>query len=160
MAELKQYNMKLDEEGLPHLVEDGHTKYYVDRRCVYNDQDKIFDLIRSVGCLDDAEESMWVICFDPHLRPIGLFKVASGSSDYCEANIRGIFQRALMTGADQIAVWHNHPSGVLSPSDVDLSITKRLIEAGFIIDIRLVDHMIVSRNGYYSIRKEYSDMGW
>lgn len=161
MAELKEYKMKLDEDGLPKLcISESRMKYHVDRRCVYDDQSMIYSLIRDTGCLDDAEESMWLLCLDVRLKPQAVFRVSEGTDSLCTANIKGIFQRALMAGASFIVVWHNHPSGDTEPSRQDIETTRQLIKAGKLLDIDLADHMIVSRYGYTSLRTDYPDLGW
>lgn len=67
---------------------------------------------------------------------------------------REIFEKAILNHAAYVIVAHNHPSGDLNPSSDDVSTTMRLIEAGKLIGISLIDHMIVSVNGYLSMKKE------
>lgn len=154
------YKMKLDEDNLPHLVQEGNLRYgaNVDRRCRYDDQERIFDLAKDLDILSDAEESTWLLCMDFHFKPLGVFKVASGSSFQCCANIKGIFQRALMTGASRMVIWHNHPSGYNDPSDADFETTKTIIKAGELLDISLEEHMVISRTGYYSMRNNNPEL--
>jgi DNA repair protein RadC len=65
---------------------------------------------------------------------------------------REVFEPAITLHAASIIVAHNHPSGDIKPSDDDLAITKRLIEAGKILGIELVDHIIFSESGFLSLR--------
>lgn len=67
---------------------------------------------------------------------------------------REVFEPALSFHASSIIIAHNHPSGELEPSIEDKEVTKRLIEAGGIIGIDVRDHIIVSKNGYFSFREK------
>jgi len=66
---------------------------------------------------------------------------------------REVFADAITDRAAAIICVHNHPSGSLEPSQQDLAITKQLKDAGEILGIRLLDHVIVSRTGYISLRE-------
>jgi len=63
---------------------------------------------------------------------------------------REVYRPALIDSAAAVAFVHHHPSGDCTPSPEDHSITKQLVEAGKILGIRVLDHVVVSRNGYYS----------
>jgi DNA repair protein RadC len=70
------------------------------------------------------------------------------------ASCREIFKGAILANAAEILIAHNHPSGNPSPSNEDIRLTKRLVEAGRIIGIEVVDHLIVAANGHYSFKTE------
>jgi DNA repair protein RadC len=82
---------------------------------------------------------------------LGWYKVSQGgiSGTICDPKI--IFTVALQTGASSIILAHNHPSGNLTPSQSDINLTKKIKEAGKILDISVLDHLIVSSNGYKSL---------
>jgi DNA repair protein RadC len=65
---------------------------------------------------------------------------------------RDVFKSAILANAVAIIVCHNHPSGELVPSDEDIKLTKQLIEAGELLGIKVLDHLIVSSQGYKSLR--------
>jgi len=67
---------------------------------------------------------------------------------------REIFLTALKREAVRIIIAHNHPSGDLTPSSQDDRVTSKIKEAGNILDIQLLDHIIISKNGYYSYEEE------
>lgn len=67
---------------------------------------------------------------------------------------REVFEPAIHHTAAQILIAHNHPSGETAPSDDDIAVTKRLIEAGKILGIEIMDHVIVSQNSYLSLKCE------
>ena len=63
---------------------------------------------------------------------------------------REVFRRAITDNAAAIIVAHNHPSGSLEPSDEDHEVTRRLVEAGQLLGISVLDHLVISREGYFS----------
>ena len=65
-----------------------------------------------------------------------------------------LFATALKLKASSLILAHNHPSGELQPSQADISMTNKLIEGGKVLDIPILDHLIVSSNGYYSFGDE------
>ena len=67
---------------------------------------------------------------------------------------REVFEPALKYSAAQIIAAHNHPSGDPKPSDDDMEITKRLTEAGKLMGIDMIDHIIISKNSYFSLKEE------
>jgi DNA repair protein RadC len=83
---------------------------------------------------------------------IGVETVSIGSITECTAMPREIFKSAILANAVSIILCHNHPSGDLKPSKEDVSITKRLIEAGELLMIKVHDHLIVTHKGFYSLR--------
>lgn len=69
---------------------------------------------------------------------------------------REVFKPALEYGAAAVILAHNHPSGTAKPSDADLAITRQLVEAGKLIGISLLDHVIITKKGFTSIEVDYS----
>ena len=87
---------------------------------------------------------------------IGVETVSIGSITASTTTPRDIFKSAILANAVAIIVCHNHPSGELIPSKNDIEITKQLIAAGDILGIKVLDHLIVSIQGYKSLR-DYHD---
>ena len=86
---------------------------------------------------------------------IGVETVSIGSVTASTTTPRDIFKSAILANAVAIIVCHNHPSGELIPSKNDIEITKQLIAAGDILGIKVLDHLIVSNQGYRSLRDNY-----
>lgn len=80
--------------------------------------------------------------------------ISTGGITNTFADPRVIFKEALELGATRIILCHNHPSGSLKPSTADINITKKLKEAGQLLDITVLDHIIVSEAGYCSMVEE------
>lgn len=96
-----------------------------------------------------AEEHMYMIAMDTRNVPIGIFEVSHGNANTAPMNTRGIFIRALLCGAVYIVLVHNHPSGDPSPSGEDLAVTSKMVQAGEMIGIRILDHVIIGKFRHY-----------
>ena len=86
---------------------------------------------------------------------IGVETVSIGSITASTTTPRDIFKSAILANAVAIIVCHNHPSGDLIPSKNDIEITRQLIAAGELLGIKVLDHLIVSNQGYKSLRDHH-----
>ncbi len=86
---------------------------------------------------------------------IGVETVSIGSIVSANIAPRDVFKSAILANAVAIIVCHNHPSGELVPSDSDIALTKQIVEAGELLGIKVLDHLIVSNQGYKSMRDYY-----
>lgn len=106
-----------------------------------------------------AQETFHVFCIDARNKLIERQMVSMGLADATLIHPREVYRCALLASASAIMVAHNHPSGDPTPSAEDLRITQQLIEAGRIIDIKLIDHIVIGRKsgsekGFISMREE------
>lgn len=97
-----------------------------------------------------GQESFWVVPMDNKNAPLGFVEVTRGLVDASLVHPRETFAPAFITGAAQIMVFHNHPSGDPEPSPQDDEITRRLKDAGSILGIDLLDHVVVGAKGHFS----------
>ena len=89
------------------------------------------------------------------IRPIfDVEIIAIGGSYACNVEIKNVFKGAIVANAVAIAVAHNHPSGVPKPSEGDFALTRQIAWAGEILGIRLIDHVIIGEDTFYSMKKE------
>lgn len=100
-----------------------------------------------------AEEYTWLIALNTKCKPIGIFEISHGTANYSVVQPREIFVRLCLCGAVSFIVAHNHPSGDPTPSREDIKITKRLFEAGQLMGINYLDHIIVYSDNYYSFKE-------
>lgn len=99
----------------------------------------------------ESAESFWVALLDARARLIGLERVALGTLTACLVHPREVFAPALAVRAASVVVVHNHPSGDPSPSAEDEVLTERLVSAGRLLGIPVVDHIVVAREGVRSV---------
>ncbi len=80
--------------------------------------------------------------------------ISVGSLNASIVHPREVFNRGIRHSAASIIVLHNHPSGHVAPSNEDIQLTKRLVDAGNLVGIPIIDHLIVGHFGYYSFKEE------
>ena len=110
------------------------------------------DYLKSVWDRDRIElvEEFLMLCLDGANRPIGWLKVSTGGLAASQVDIRVVLSIALQTASSSLIVAHNHPSGELSPSPEDIVVTNRLKEASALVGIRLLDHLIITKESWFS----------
>ena len=87
-------------------------------------------------------------------KVLGIFEVSSGGSTGTVADPKLIFAAAIKANACGIILAHNHPSGNLQPSQADNELTRRMKEGGKLLEIQVLDHVIVTIDGYFSFADE------
>jgi DNA repair protein RadC len=114
-----------------------------------------FNLIREFWpkSIDYIETGM-LICLNRANQYIGHAIVSVGNDVMCTLAPKIIMQHLLIKNARAFILAHNHPSGNLSPSEPDKQVTQRVKQAGQLLDLQLIDHLIVTRDGYYSFADE------
>ena len=95
-----------------------------------------------------------MICMNTKNKIIGVFEISHGSVNSSIVSPREVFQKALLANAVSIIVMHNHPSGDSTPSREDIEVTRRLSEAGKIVGVELLDHIIVGDRVYCSLKEK------
>ena len=98
-------------------------------------------------------ETFVAIALTTRNTPLGIHTVALGSLDSCIVHPREVFKFAILANAGALLCAHNHPSGDTTPSEDDLKLTKRLKEAGDLLGIEVIDHLIVAPDGHYTSLK-------
>ena len=105
--------------------------------------------------LEDADrEQVIVCCLDTKNQPLSISVVSMGILNSSLIHPREIFKTAILTNAASLILYHNHPSGETEPSTEDINITKRIKEAGVLIGIELIDHIIIGSEGRFLSLKE------
>ncbi len=102
---------------------------------------------------DLSVEEFWVLFLNQKNGLIHKQQMSIGGIAGTVVDIRVIFKEALIHQATKVILAHNHPSGNLNPSNADILLTKKMIEAGKTMDIQVVDHLIVTQNDYNSVFK-------
>lgn len=99
-------------------------------------------------------EQMWALLLNNNNRILRKYMVSEGGTTGTVFDIKKVLKQAILSEATGIALCHNHPSGNTRPSGPDLNITKAFAQACKAVDIRMLDHVIVSTDGYYSFLDE------
>ena len=98
----------------------------------------------------DVYESFWVILFNQGMESIGIAKIGQGGITATYVDTRLIAKYAIDSLATGCILVHNHPSGRLVPSKEDIDLTKKITQALDLLDVKVRDHLIVTKNSYYS----------
>ncbi|HWY98060.1 MAG TPA: JAB domain-containing protein [Bacteroidia bacterium] len=103
---------------------------------------------------DQGKEHLFAIGVNRAFRILYLDWISMGSVSGTVAEPREVFRTAVLQGASSLILVHNHPSGNFKPSNEDKKVTETMVNAGKILHINVVDHIIVSSDGYYSFADE------
>lgn len=122
------------------------------------------DILRASSSIHDRmrykianldHEEVWILLINRRNEVIKEFRLTSGSAVASVFDTKMVIKRALLENADGVVMCHNHPSGTLRPSPQDDNITRKLTEACKTMDLRMLDHVIITTGGFYS----YADEG-
>lgn len=131
-----------------------YNRETVAEKVIISQSQTIYQVMRSdIGNL--AHEEIWALFLGRRNEVICKKRITSGSAVASIFDLKGILKEALLLSAQGLVLCHNHPSGNLIPSPDDDRITRSLREAAKLLDLRMLDHVIVTANGYYS----YHDSG-
>lgn len=111
--------------------------------------EKVFKLMRS-KMKDYHKEHFYMISLNS--RNVTISEISIGTLDASLVHPREVFSEAIKNKAAAVVFVHNHPSGDPTPSGDDLAITKKLVKAGEILGIAVADHIIVTKNNYFSLK--------
>lgn len=131
------------------------TRYAGERPTVMNSASADAILRPYLDPIMETYEVFYVLMLDRGNRAKSIYKASQGGLHGTVADPKLIFSAALKCLASAIVLCHNHPSGQLRPSEEDIRLTRKLLEGGRLLDIVVQDHLILTRNGYYS----FSDNG-
>lgn len=143
--------MQLPELTIKVERKDGDGQVYQVRTS--NDAATFFRTIFNADTMLWTEESA-MICLNRANEVIGYFKVSSGGTASTIMDAKVIFVQALQSGAHSIILAHNHPSGNINPSELDINLTKRLVKGADLLDMRVLDHIILTDKSHLSMADE------
>ncbi|MDC0177066.1 DNA repair protein RadC [Polaribacter sp.] len=113
----------------------------------------VFNLLQPL--IGDLEhEEFWALFLNNSNKVVAKNQISKGGLTATVVDVRLLFKRALELAAVAIIVCHNHPSGKLQPSDADQQLTQKINEAGTTLDIKLLDHLIITEKAYFSFADE------
>ena len=121
--------------------------------CPISCPEDVVGLLRSEMETYDREHLL-LVCLNNRNQPINVSTVAIGGLSGATFEVANIYKTALLSNAKYIMLAHNHPSGDPSPSEDDFNVTRKIREAGELLGIMLLDHIVVGNGNYYSFLKE------
>lgn len=115
-----------------------------------------YEIFRNNWDMDKIElqEQFKVMLLSRRHQCLGIVDIGTGSTTACIVDTRLIFVAAIKANALSIVLAHNHPSSNLTPSSADISLTEKIVDAGKLLDISVLDHLIVTKHGYKSFADE------
>ena len=139
----------------------------INKICLVKECCHRYDLRRSITCPEDAaqvamdifhleqeaQEVLILISLNIKNMIMGVHEISRGSTSCSIVSPKEIFKTALLHNAEGIIMVHNHPSGDNTPSIPDMKVTSRISQAGRLLEIPLLDHIIVSDTGFLSIKE-------
>ena len=132
------------------LVRDGSIS--AEDRPVIRSADDVASIMEPIVSLL-AEEHFYVLLLNTKNRVNGIHEVSVGSLNATVVHPREIFKAAILSNSAAVILVHNHPSGDPTPSPEDVALTKKLVEAGRVMDITVLDHVICGEGKYASLRE-------
>ncbi len=116
---------------------------------ILNKTSKVYEYYKDI-LGDKQQEYFYCVYLDNKKRVIKDKLLFIGTLNYSVVHPREVFKNAYLLSASSIICIHNHPTGNTLPSKPDLELTKKLIEAGNLLGIKVIDHVIIGKNNYYS----------
>lgn len=103
-------------------------------------------------------EELWIINLNTRNGLIAVRKIYRGSTNSSQVHIGNLFRLAIIDNAQGVIVVHNHPSGDPSPSPDDTMVTRALVQAGKLLDIPILDHLVIAGGRFVSMKER--GLGW
>lgn len=153
MMRVNKYKTKLV-DGRKAVLEKDYSVNYPEMDNMMNSPETVARLAKDfLRMHEETEEYMYMLCLNTKLKLNGIFEISHGNVNSSVVGTREVFQKALLGNAVSIILIHNHPSGDCTPSRQDIEVTKRLVEAGKIIGIDVLDHIIIGKS-YCSLKEK------
>ena len=152
MARMTKYKTRLTENKRVVLEKEVSMNYPALSHIIRSPEDAVELGKEFMHIHEEPEEYMYIICMNTKNKVIGVFEISHGNVNSSIVGAREVFQKALLANAVSIILMHNHPSGDPSPSREDIEVTKRMVEAGKIVGVQVLDHIVIGDR--YSSLKE------
>ena len=139
---------------LRHLHDELNAQLYshpTERPTIHSPQD-VYEILRCFLSGLDHEE-LWVANLDTRNRVMSLSKLYQGSVNCSQVRVSEVFRQAIVDNAPSIILAHCHPSGDPNPSPDDVSVTRAIVQAGKLLDIDCLDHLIIGSDRFVSLKE-------
>ncbi|MBA6155601.1 DNA repair protein RadC [Tenacibaculum sp. S7007] len=136
-------------------LEFGKRRQFEDKKTVSKiDSSRDVSLIMHPLIADLQHEEFWVLFLNNSNKVLAKSQLSKGGLTTTLVDVRLLFKRAIELSSVGVIVCHNHPSGKLQPSNSDIELTQKIKEAGKTLDIKLLDHLIITEKAYFSFADE------
>ncbi len=122
-----------------------------ERPTIHSPQDAFSLLTLFLAGMD--HEELWVLDLDTRNRVMKIIRLYMGSVNQSQVRISEVFRQAILDNSPAIVIAHNHPSGDPTPSPDDVAVTRALVEAGKLLDIEILDHLILAGGRFVSLKE-------
>ena len=153
MARLIKYKTKLTENKRVILEKEASTNYPGESFIIRSAEDAAILGRDYMRIHNEPEEHLYMICMNTKNRVLGVFEISHGTVNSSIVGVREIFQKALLANSVSIILMHNHPSGSPDPSREDIAVTKKVAEAGNLLGVELLDHIVIG-DRYVSLKEK------
>lgn len=134
------------------LVKEKVGRYELPRAIV-NPEQAYKAIITIMSIEEEAQEVFGILILNTKHKIVAVHEISRGSLNSSIVHPREVFKPAVLHNAAAIICFHNHPSGDPTPSELDIKITNCLVAAGEIMGIEILDHIIVTDDGYVSLKE-------
>jgi len=142
LARLRQLHDELNIQLYQHPTE---------RPVIHNPRAAFEILCPFIGSLD--HEELWVMNLNTRNHLLHLVKLYQGNVNASQVRVAEVFRAAIADNAPTIILAHNHPSGDPTPSPEDVAVTRAVLQAGKLLDIEVVDHLVITHDRYVSLKE-------
>lgn len=148
-----KYRTRLTDDRKAVLEKDMSVNY-PEMNNKFNSPEEVDRLARHfLRMTEETEEYMYMLCLNNKLMLSGIFEISHGNVNSSIVGTREVMQKALLANAVNIILIHNHPTGDCTPSTEDIKVTERLVKAGEIVGVQVLDHIIIGQ-GYCSLKEK------
>lgn len=152
MSKVAEYQLVMDGNKANNLIMEREIDY---QETNLHHPRKIVDFLKDIYDMENlAVEHLYLLAHDTKMNVIGIFLIGKGTVNGVHVTPREIYISALLAGAVNITLCHNHPSGDSSASREDIKMAERIEEAGKIVGVSLVDNIIIGKGEYYSFAEQ------
>jgi len=117
--------------------------------------DKVAEIMNDVFNIEELpEEHFFLLCLNTKNHITNISEVSHGTINASLVRPADVFKRALVANANAVILVHNHPSGEISPSQEDVTVTNRLRDCGDMLGVPVLDHIIIGHDRYYSFKEK------
>ena len=146
------YSASLFLTCMPNIIKRYSLQKHGDKPLLLNSRSAIEYFKNIFAHEDQMQENFFIAIVAPDGRVVDSCKISKGDSDQCKLDVKKFILKTASTQAKDFFIAHNHPSGIPTPSLTDFEFTKWLASLSVTLELRMIDHIIIAKNGHYSFR--------